>query len=532
MSNINSYKKYTHNNVHIKTYFELYDIHLCLANSIRRGLSSIVPTVTFDDTWYEDENNRSILIKKNTSALHNEFISHRLGLIPLNMELTDNLQIKTIFRKNTGSRDYVFNNPEKVPIFVLNVKNDYTQRDQRDKNGMLEITTKHFTILDSENFPNIDRFMPPDPFTGDYIILNKLKSHISNDDEGEELDILCKPRINVGKNNARNDPTGTVTFQFKINEERVDDAFNRKLESKNSERVKKNLSTFTDEEVEQLRISFNLLDKERVYHKNDNGLPNIFQMSIESVGFVNPDQLFVDCLKTLFLILKDIQNSFTFSLENGKPTIITNNKISINENPSQNGIIFNIKNENHTVGNLLSNYIRELYCEGGHDIHLLNYGGYRMNHPLIEDIDIIMITRDLSDNTMYNLIFNVLNGVIPKEFGNITFDHIRELPTQSLIEFVSAIILIKTINYILMDIQRLSIQFYGHSGIAEPSFVVEDDESYFNNYSSFIGKFSEGSGNLFNPSTIKFINKLVIKNIPKQLNEASNITPKYADITF
>ena len=184
-----------------------------------------------------------------------------------------------------GERTWKFKDTDLVPIFRIDLQNNLENKGARDTSGIIDVTTENFKInlLNNEAEISPSVFFTKDYFTNEPVLINKLKSNMSNNLSGEEMKINCTPKIGLGKHNSRNDPTGTVKYSFKLDSDRVEEVFSKKLEYLQKERERKGLNRYNQAEIEKIRNSFNLLDKDRVYEKNENGDPTHFHFSVESI---------------------------------------------------------------------------------------------------------------------------------------------------------------------------------------------------------------------------------------------------------
>lgn len=480
-----SYNIIEKNNEIIETHFKLENCPVGFANSIRRIILSNIPIVAFDDTWHNDSNKRNILIHKNSSAIHNEFLSHRISLLPIKMDKTDNLKIVTIF--NQDNRIFKFKNKDNVPTFFLKIKNDNQTRIDRNTVGSIKVFSNDFTVKNklTDIEEDINNYILADPYTNNYCVLDLIKTNILDDNEGEEIDLEAKPTIGIGLMNSRYTPVGTVSYSFEVDETRVDDVFNLQIEYKNRERTKKKIIKLSDNEVETMRNSFNLLGKERVFKCNKFGEANIFKFCVESIGFLDSNQLVMDSLYILELMLRDILNSIKFKEDNNEVSFSYNSKISVI--PTYDELLgwnIIINNENHTIGNLISEYYKLLYCnEDPIDKNVITFAGYRMPHPLKEIIEIkLKLNSEIDLKGLYNNLINILlNKTLHKTNKN----------EQEIEHDLIIMIFIKTIQYILNDIDILINKWKElNKKSISPSFEINDNEQYFTHLNELGNQFT------------------------------------------
>ena len=507
MSTITNVSQISHNGKHYKTEFILNNTPVYIANSLRRSFSSLVPTITFDDTYYDDINSRSIRIFKNTSGLHNEFLSHRISYVPIISDNPKYFNIQTMYDSGDGSRTFKFSDKDPKLIFKLQKKNNKDMSQFRDKLGLINVKSSDFVVENSDGVKiDNEEFFSKDVFTDDCILLDKLKQDLGDEDGGEELDIHCIPRISMGRFNTRNDPTGTVTYEMIVDESRVENVFEKKKEYLNHEREKKGLPSFSEEEELQLKTSFNLLDKDRVIKTDAQGNPDMFKFSIESIGFMNPDLIINDGIAMLVIALKDIQNSFDFK-ENAF-TFSYNNKIEMNMLDSTNvneGYMIKVIHENHTIGNLLSNVIRNLWCNEGSyvDYPVLKIAAYKMHHPAVEEIEFMLVPNKFSKSEKINFIqklygFNAPIVTSPNE-------NLENKPIEDINKLLCVLLFQKAINCCVeMILQLKKTDFIQNK---ELTFEIRDNEEWMSKNTIISG--------VIDMDTIPFDNIFRIKEILK-----------------
>lgn len=327
--------------------FVISDLDLSIVNAVRRIILAEIPTVAFYFDSYDIENN-AIKININTGVIHNEFLAHRISLVPLWFD-----------------ENQIYNFDPKKYKFVLKKKNT--------TNTTINVTTADFDILDESGnkYPEKikEKILPKNPITGDYILLTKLKPNLYDTNNGEELDLECIPSINIAKTHSRWCPVSQACFYNNIDKDAVEKAFESKVEQ-----VKKEKQSLSTSEISSLRMQFESLEMQRHFKKNKYDEPSEFTFLIESECKLNPRFIFYKALVILVEKLKSLHKA----LQVLPPS---NPNIELTQLGNVDGFYqLKIKNEDHTLFNTMQCLIYDQEIRNNKDTKLV-YIGYSQPHP-------------------------------------------------------------------------------------------------------------------------------------------------------
>lgn len=326
----------------------IYNLDTCIVNSFRRIVLSDVVGNAFGN----------IIFQTNTSIINNEILSHRLSLIPLDIDIDD---IDNIC----------------VELEVSNFDYDKTFVTSSD----LKVTSGKIDII-----PNI--------------LLVELR-------HGEKISLKMYPIKGNGKKHAKFQPVSVCCF--KISEDiRIKDEIWNKLSERSKKSLRKYckdaLSLNTHHYLYNNSIgtygfkNFNENTKNKIVtgvksYLVDNGIMDVDDSVIFNDQYYNKKYVYSFKLESHlvdpYIIFSKILYQF-----NQKIIDLQNKDIEIDNQNCLAGVCFVIQGEGHTIGNILS---RELQKDDR-----VKYSYYKMKHPFDRKIMLYLILNDeKSDETKY-----------------------------------------------------------------------------------------------------------------------------------
>lgn len=333
-----------------------------VVNSLRRILLTEIPCVGFRC----DEGKPSDLkMEQNKTSSHNEFLLHRISLIPLfidpfeyNKDYLFQLQVK-----HDSNEPYSFVTSDMFEIYPL-------------KEGLEDI---NLNILDINNY-DLKKRLPKEekkkiirPFIYKereyYNLITELKNTYSSDSHTQEISLYGSPSVSNGKEHSRWKGVSDAVYTFAKDNELFKNVANEKADLKN-----------ISNEAERLNFinSLELSESERYYHRDSNGEPYSYDFKITSCHYLKS--------KDLFLLANNIMKSKLVNLKNNLISLVKGNETPISvktHTKSVSTFEILIPGEDDTLGNVIQSHIVNNFID---ENSMINICSYKRSHPLEEHI--------------------------------------------------------------------------------------------------------------------------------------------------
>jgi DNA-directed RNA polymerase subunit L len=336
-----------------------------------------VESVAFRSEILEDGTTSGIKILKNSTPMSNEMLAHRIGLVPVHVA-------------NPLEWD------SESHIFKLKITND--------SSDSIDVVASDIQVLrvrepDEEPtpVPSIE-FFHPDPHSKETALLAVLKGHVATQ-EPEVLSFEASATIGTGRENAQFIPVSQCSYAYTpdTNPERIREHFEGWL-STHKKISAEELAQNPNKKAE-LEREFKTMEIARCFVINEQGEPNSFDFTVESIGVLDPVYIIARAIQVL-------QEKVTFYASVDTGDLPLNVQIRPAD-AKMKGFDFVFQAEDHTLGNILQTWMDANLM----DTNEITYVGYKVPHPLKDEMVLRVGVEDGKEHTARTALMKATRGL-------------------------------------------------------------------------------------------------------------------------
>jgi DNA-directed RNA polymerase subunit L len=342
-----------------KALFTLANTAYPYANTLRRGIMTLVPTVGFRTNLVGSitEGSDISVLANDSHTQPNELLMHRISLIPIH---TEHLQAF---------------DPERYE-FRLTVENSSSE--------IIDVTASNIKVFEkrkaadlSDTFVEIRArdFFIPNPKTGDTCLITTMPPKRTA--LVPTLSVIMKATYGLGKEHARFIPTSQASYGYTLdkNTERRKAYFEKWLVThKNVEPA----SLEKDEaRFKVLDAEFKTMQIQRIFKVDEKGDPNSFDFQIESIGTIPPRAIMERALQGLIKVCEPFVGLDSGDLPDTISVVPSDAQLP--------GFDFLIQGEDHTFGNMIQTWLVDNHVDGD-AMPRISFAGYKIPHPLKDEM--------------------------------------------------------------------------------------------------------------------------------------------------
>ena len=363
-----------------------YGLDKTIVNGLRRTLLSSIPGVAFKT---EREDNDITIVTNNTS-LHNEFMLHRISMIPLyiNPDVYHRNLLFYLKVKNTTSGIMSVTAKD---FNIFKIKDDVLQKcaDEDDYSSLDTINLENYNMTEEGKLSDSEKKKIFRPFEvaglESYCLVTELNTN-NSEDVAQELELYGSPRVGYGNMNARWQGVSCATYSFTKDEDQFVQIAREKIS------VKEIPESEQPNFIRELSIS----EGERYFKRDKNLQPYWYNFRIDSQSYFPPNNSSPDGVDGLLVKTGDILVNTFEELKNEFKKLLHPDIESVMEikvDP-KNELIYKIivNGGNDTIGSIIQAHMTNKMIN---DKSVLSFCGYKKLHPLEE---IITFTIALNSN--------------------------------------------------------------------------------------------------------------------------------------